>query len=240
MNGYRKNKGSTVVEATIIIPLFLFCMVTFFHMCQAKIAQAYLTEASYQTAEYIAEYSFVGDGNIVLAKLKEKGYVDNKKAVDKYLKNINYIGSKFLDGDYVLLRTNYKVKVPFIASLTKNKSFTIRQRAYIGAFSDANKKQEITDDDKWVYITDNKEVYHLSRTCSHLVLSMSSTSIDNAKAGGYTPCEYCGSKCSNQVIITDSGNKYHSSTCCSGLKRTVKRVKLSEVGGIGACSRCGE
>ena len=41
------------------------------------------------------------------------------------------------------------------------------------------------------------------------------------------------------VYVTSSGNRYHNLATCSGLKRTVKLVKESQLGGMHACSSCG-
>lgn len=40
------------------------------------------------------------------------------------------------------------------------------------------------------------------------------------------------------LYITETGNKYHSSLDCSGLKRHIDAVPITEVGGMGACSKC--
>ena len=42
------------------------------------------------------------------------------------------------------------------------------------------------------------------------------------------------------VLVGPEGECYHGNANCRGVKRTVHRVRLSEVGGIPPCSRCGK
>ena len=62
----------------------------------------------------------------------------------------------------------------------------------------------------------------------------------NTSGKSYQACELCGkNNFVSAVYITSYGTKFHTTINCSGLKRTVKSVPLSEVEGKGACSKCG-
>ena len=58
----------------------------------------------------------------------------------------------------------------------------------------------------------------------------------------YNGCDQCVAKKLKlgQVFITDYGTCYHATLSCSGLKRSVYLVPISEVNGMGACSKCGD
>lgn len=99
-----------------------------------------------------------------------------------------------------------------------------------------------------VYITPAGDVYHKSRDCTYIKLSIRQITAKqlgverNQSGGRYTACIYCFRKDmqTGMVYITDYGTSYHSSAGCQGLKRTVTAVPLSETGGRHACSRCGK
>ncbi len=121
----------------------------------------------------------------------------------------------------------------------------IRSRAHpwtgykLGSGGDSGGSME----DTIVYITDTGTVYHLSRSCTHLDLSIrpvdSGQVGDLRNSGGarYRRCEICGGG-SGLVYITDEGDRYHSSLTCSGLKRTIYEIPISQVGARRLCSRC--
>ena len=242
-NNLLNNRGSAIVEATLIIPLFLFAMLTIYAMCQCKMTEGIIYEATAETAEYMAEYSYISDNILLLPQLKMQEYIDDDELVEKYISGgvggLSYLGTASRDeNDCVVLRVNYSlnIDIPFMPKLSKKRYIVIKQRAYIGESDDA--KSEKTDDDRYVYVTDNRDVYHDSRSCTHLNLSVHTSSDTYARANGYTPCEFCGEQSGDLVYITDDGKRYHSNKNCSGLKRTIYRVRLSETDGLGGCQRC--
>ena len=105
---------------------------------------------------------------------------------------------------------------------------------------------DVNSEDPVVYITPSGSVYHLDLGCSHLNPSVSSADINivnelRSKDGSkYHPCELCNVSINQgHVYITDYGNRYHSNLACSGIKRSIQTVHLSEVGGRRECMTCG-
>lgn len=243
-NQNKNNFGSAVVEATLIIPIFLFAMLSLYNMCRCKLAEGIIYEAASETAEYMAEYSYLSTPNLLVPELTMPKYIDDSELIDKSVvggvSGINYYGTIPDDGDdCIVLKVNYtlNIELPFIPKLYKDRQIVIRKRAYVGE-GEQNGKKETDPTDKYVYITDNRDVYHESRMCTHLKLSVHTVSYKFAEKNGYTACEFCGDKCGNTVYVTDDGLRFHSTESCSGLKRSVYRVKLSEVKGLPGCSRC--
>lgn len=108
-----------------------------------------------------------------------------------------------------------------------------------------NTDNEGTDGGEMVYVTEYESVYHTSESCTHLDLSVhrgTKTQVEqkrNEYGGKYHACERCGGD-SALVYYTEKGDCYHSQASCSGLKRTVRLVKKSEIQAYIQCERCRE
>ena len=133
--------------------------------------------------------------------------------------------------------------VPLPKMITCNQ---VKVHAWVGkTYEDTGENQENIEN--MVYISESGSVYHKNPGCSYLNVSLrqvsgsSILSMNNAHGEHYTACETCsrGQEPAGVVYITGQGNRYHNLESCSGLKRTVKLVKESEVPGMGPCSRCG-
>ena len=123
---------------------------------------------------------------------------------------------------------------------------TVTVHAWTGSeqkFSAGKEEQN----EKMVYVTESGSVYHREAGCRYLNLSLNQVpgsrvaSMRNSYGEKYSPCEICsrGQDPAGSVFVTESGNRYHNLESCSGLKRTVKLVKQSDVHGMKPCSSCG-
>jgi hypothetical protein len=176
-------------------------------------------------------------------KLKE--FIDDEDMVSRYVDSGMagiWCTYAYYDSDdgYVYMEISYKLKsdIPFMGLFSTRIFEQIKQKAYTGMFDSDSAERDL-----YVYITENASVYHKSRSCYHIKLSV--VSIDRklleSDYGYLTPCEYCAKNksCDGNIYITDSGSRYHYRLGCSGLKRTVYRVKLSDANGLPPCSACG-
>ena len=143
------------------------------------------------------------------------------------------------NGDICLV-VNYTIRIaaPLFPEITVDVEERIRQKPYLG-HKEGNDGVDDEAPDPYVYITDNAEVYHRSRGCTHLVLDVSFGTRERAVAAGLHACSYCGGNAGDLVCLCPEGEAYHSTLSCRGLKRTVYRKRLSEVAGLPPCSRCG-
>lgn len=105
--------------------------------------------------------------------------------------------------------------------------------------------QRLEKEEEMVYVTEHGEVYHKDRACTHLSLSIQMIAYEGIKTGGkkYHPCELCFNNYKINftaiVYITNYGERYHRTTGCRSLKRTIKTIPLSEVRGKPVCLKCG-
>lgn len=170
---------------------------------------------------------------------------------------LSFYGSSFMeDGESIKIVAAYRIKIPF--PMFSFISFPIRQqiisRAFIGSDDGVgtgelpeNEEEEETEE---VYITETGTKYHRSKDCTYLKPSISCVNFEelsdkrNNSGGKYYACERCMSGAAKPSLcyITKDGTRYHGSTSCPGLKRTVKEVSLKNAEAMGKtpCSKCGK
>lgn len=101
-------------------------------------------------------------------------------------------------------------------------------------------------DEEYVYVTPSGSVYHTNRDCTYLHISVSTymksdiEDLRNKEGKKYNACKLCGNENEDSpfVFVTDYGENYHSSLACSGIKRTIIKIKKSEIGDKKLCERC--
>lgn len=260
----KRLKASMTVEAAFVLPFFLFAFLNVISILEIYRVQSNMSAAMHLTSKEMAvcayEYKTAFDNDV--GKMESLGltygYASNR------VKNI--LGEKYLNGspikggvsgigwyrssvlekdDCIDLIATYTIKPPvaivgFGEFKMYNRMLTCAWTGYDNAAAAGSNA-----DEELVYITPDGTVYHRSRACSYLKLSIAPVNIavleSKRNEGGakYYPCEECGKEEKSTVYITDYGTRYHSSLQCSKLKRTILEVPLSKVGGRGACSKCG-
>ena len=206
-------KASLAVETAMVLPLFFFGVVTMISFMDIyRVQTAHLTRLC-QNAKKMGMYAYgvQGPENIVLPDI------------------------------YSYQPISGMIPVPKIWMHN-----TIKVHAWTGVLYEDQETE--TESRPMVYITESGTVYHKKIECSYLNISIQQISgssikgIKNAYGESYQPCELCsrGQGPAGSVYITQKSNRYHNQENCSGLKRSVRMVKESEISGnLSVCSRCG-
>lgn len=256
------------VEAAIAIPFFLFFIMNILFAFDMLRLHSNLMGAMHQVGNKMAfhgyAYKQVEEAGITLPKelssvIMSQSYI-RSRVIDilgsDYLDNtcmvagtagLQFLKSSIMQEEMIDIIASYRVR-PFI-KVIGFPDFTMENRYYGRAWtgydvedgkSGANKEEPI------VYVADTGVVYHVTRNCTYLCPSIEMISIAmkegarNESGEKYYGCERCGNNGMQPILyITLQGNRYHSSLQCSGLKRTIYSIHLSEVGGKGQCSKCG-
>lgn len=257
-------KGSMTVEACFVLPFFLFAFLNIISILELYRLQGNMSLAMHETAKQMAVYGYEyreirGESSssaesLGLTYLYAAGKVRAKLGT-AYLDNAPLAGgassiwwlrsSVMGDDDCIDLTAEYRIAPPaavvgYAERVLYNR---IRTRAWTG-YDNAGAGAGGTEEEI-VYITPDGTVYHKSRGCTYLKLSIAALDrgfLDkqrNHDGEKYYACEACGDSGGNTVYITNYGNRYHSTLGCSKLKRTILAVPISETGGRGACSKCG-
>ena len=257
-------KASMALETAFCLPLFLFGMLTIIYLMESIRFSGNLCAALSQTAKKFSGYAYaqtfmpsssdsalVGKAvSLTLGSSESIKYLGNtyidESPVQGGSSGLNFFYSSMLGADQIIdLVAVYKVK-PLYGFFGID-TFQVCDRAYVRAFTgyDNRKKDKFSTEEEIVYITETGTVYHKSRNCRHLRITIRETSLSqvagerNEGGGKYYPCEHCGkSEGTGALYITSDGDRYHTKLSCSSLKRGIRAVPISKVGERRGCARC--
>ncbi|MCR5775604.1 MAG: hypothetical protein K6G42_11025 [Lachnospiraceae bacterium] len=226
----RPLSGSITVETAMVLPIFLFAMLSVMYITDSIRVSSDNTEKLAEQAYKLAKYAYAGN-----ALTEETMLADAVDVINN--------GEDIID-----LVKRYRVEVAFdmLGAYDPYAVDRVRVRAFTGYDNLRQGQAEDREEEEMVYVTDYGTVYHRSLGCSHLNLNVRAVdgghvSEERANDGSrYYACEYC---CRHGEIpatayLTDDGNRYHSTLSCGALKRTVREVPLSQTT-LPPCKECG-
>lgn len=243
-------RGSITVEAAMAVPLFFLAVVSLLYLMEiAAIRTSVRSGLQYAGKKAAAEAGALP--GVMPAKLeRDVVHAVGEKRLDRSIvlggsSGISCGGSRLSSrtgvGELVAV---YQVRLPIPVFGTPPLRY--QEKIRIKAWTGYERSGFGAEREETVYVTETGLVYHKDYHCTYLELSIHMVSsgelggLRNSGGGKYYPCEHCmRGSAGGGVYITDTGDRYHSSLSCSGLKRTVYAVPLSEAVGKGACSRCG-
>lgn len=256
--------GSVTVEAALVFPLFLFAVCSVIAMGQMMLVQTEVQHSVSQTAKICAKKAA---GEMIDSQTKQgkKNVKAGSYKVSRIGAGAAFLSvydggslceSVILGGKYgirvtasspgkeeIMVKASYilKVPVPLFKNFRFSDSAAVSRRIFSG-YVEHGGSSGGTDRNQIVYVAVSGSVYHTNPECSHICLKISGSSAVKKIVNGsaYDACEKCIDRKNipGNIYITAHGDCYHSSLSCSGLKRTIKTVNLSEVSGMRQCSRC--
>lgn len=208
--------GVLTVEASVILPVFLLAMIMLIGVLD------------------ICRVQITGQ-----ARLAEKA---------KTLSMYAYSVEEYYPGNMVDLYETKRYQLPVTLFPFPGIPVALRARVHTWTGREQTTGEagdEVGEGDIMVYVTLEGGVYHTNAACTYLDLSIHTADkgelehMRNDYGSKYHSCEKCGGHSSSGVYyVTEKGDKYHSSYSCSGLKRTVRLVRKSDLSGMHMCSRC--
>lgn len=234
--------GSLAVEAALVLPIFLYALLCLMSVLNLMRISVHLQQVLYEEGMYLSETAY-GKSGIS----QEDAIREMLEKTDSLQQKPDYSLSDLSDPEHIRLAVSYEGRLAFDQFRLFHKQFT--QGVWIHSFTGYDHGLNNVSGDSgetYVYITEDSEVYHRNRDCSHIHLHVQTVSnkdlkkLRNQYGDRYKACSHCHAKQSDGTLyITPEGDCYHNSLDCSGLKRTVYAIPISQIGDRRPCSRCG-
>lgn len=244
------SKGSITLEAALATSFFFFAVLCLAYLFEIMALQTSIKSALHAVGKEVAIEAYV---NPVIPTTKMERRIAELVGEERLENSLIVDGSQGLDCSaskkywnttIMDLVVSYKIEIPVLMFQIPmiSKEEMIRVKGWTGH----EVKQTESVENVMVYVTDYGIVYHADMNCSYLDLSIKTVdekeleNLRNQSGSIYKECSSCDhySNVNSKVYITDYGDKYHKSLECSGLKRNIYAISLTDVHGLGGCSKC--
>jgi len=243
--------GSITIEASFALPLFFLAAVCVVYLLEIMAIQTAVRSGLHYAGKNTAQNMYSA---VSLRPAEVETDMVAAIGADRLNRSIITGGSGGLHleesyasaaGGIAVLTVSYEVSLPIPLFITGG--ITYRDEIRIKGWTGYARTGFTNESEETVYVTETGLVYHRDYHCTHLDLSIRMVTtqevseLRNQSGGKYHACERCGSSSGEgAVYITNTGTRYHSQVGCSGLKRSVYAIPISEAIGKGACSRCSQ
>ena len=258
--------GSLTVEAAIAFPLILAVLLSLLQLITASVFHSRLQNAMSSVGRRLSYYYYAveeikgeedrslvsslveGAVFLVASETVVKGLVMDELEGDEtaeFLVEGGKSGISFILSHYdpeeetIYVTARYTVRIPFLAITPGIPVYQgTAHRVWTG------RVMQESSEEAFVYVTEGSKVYHTHLSCGSLSLSVKEiptaalSAARNSSGETYRECEFCGSSDGGRVFVSVYGNRYHSDRNCSGLKRTIRSLPVSEIGDRTLCKRC--
>ena len=255
--------ASMTVEATILLPLFLFFVLSMGNAIEMIRLHSKMELSMWDVGRHIATYGHMllneeETGGVtfsaeLLAGVYAKSHAEEMLGEDYLettpLKNgadsLHFWETQLLDNGCFEVVATYEVQPDW--EMLGIRPFRMANRYYGHLWNGYDiEMASYAGERSWVYVAENGMVFHENRDCTHLRLSVRAVAFSevcekrNNYGERYVMCQMCQkNQTQGTVYIADNGDCYHYSRTCAGLKRTVYTILRGEAKGYQPCSRCG-
>lgn len=265
--------ASLTIEASLCLTLFLVFMISLCQLFLVMQLQLRMQKALEQVGSEVAQYSYLNSqmrlwesDSLLLRQVEEYLLAEVSQEAIR-LRFLELIGPEVMERSVLaggateisfeesrLMKENHRLRlvvsypIQLPMRLLGMGNITLRQQCYRYALmGDVAPTKKVETQGKMVYVTKNRQVYHLTLSCTYLNLSIRSVSMSqvaglrNDSGGKYYPCERCEpTGRESAVYLTEDGDRFHDEWDCAGLRRHIRSVPISEVWELRPCSRCGK
>ena len=240
-----RKRASLTVETALIMPAYMFALLALASILLMYLAGMRIRASVVTAAEDLA--MICADGRNICAKDVKDMIVgglatEDERLIENGFDGISLEGSFLDDPEYIELCVGCNL-IPLTGCFGVIRiPFAVRCMSHVWC----GYERGFFPDGEYVYVTEGSEVFHRDRECSHIKLTVQKVSgsdvskLRNSDGARYKRCEIChGRLTDKELYITPDGDRYHGSVTCAGLKRTVRAIRIEEVGDRRPCSRCG-